>query len=214
VSFADNGDGTGTITFSNPGTIPGEYDLQVSLSDDNWGEDPVGELQSSSFTLSATLYAQATITEDSFVDPVLMDPFNMYETDTYIVYLSTHMPADIRDQVDFAITVNGGSRSFVKLSGDNIEITPDLGDAGSYTVAITITDAPGSDIGEVSMNTEFTFTVEAQPEEESLEEQLESQLSLASDAVFKELSEVEISEDAPKQPPTAKSNQVQYDGTF
>lgn len=34
------GSGTGTLTFSNPGTMLGEFDVIVNVSDDNWADDP------------------------------------------------------------------------------------------------------------------------------------------------------------------------------
>lgn len=195
--------------------MPGEFDIILNVSDDNWGDDPDGELQGTGFALKMTLFAKPSISEDSFVDPVLMDPFNLLEEDTATVFLSTYMPSDIRGEVNFAITVNGGSRSFVKLSKNKVQITPQVGDAGSYSVSVDISQAPGSDIGQISMITEFQFTVDALPQEESAEEALANKLKAAQNLALAELEKIEIAENAPKTPPSvAKARQVEFDGSF
>ena len=64
------------------------------------------------------------------------------------------------------------------------------------------------------MITEFSFTVEPLPEKESQEEKDAAKLSEAAETALKELSEIDISDDAPKEPPTARSRQVEFDGSF
>lgn len=51
-----------------------------------------------------------------------MKTFEVKPTDTYKVFLNNFMPSELKNNVEFRITVNGGNVPFVKLDGFVVEI--------------------------------------------------------------------------------------------
>ena len=144
--------------------------MKINVRDDNWGDDPVGELEGTFFRIIGSYYAKPVTTQYSFVDPILMKSFEVMPTDTYKVFLNNYMPPELKNNVDFDITVNGGNLPFVKLNGLVVEIEPDYKDFGVYVVLVKIKNSPDSDLPDLLLRTQFDFTVPAviatTPEEE------------------------------------------------
>lgn len=88
-----------------------------------------------------------------------MNDFEVQPEDIYTVFLKAFLSSQIRNEVDFAIKVNGASVAFVTFSDGRISIEPEFEHHGSYKVSITITSAAGAEIEGINMQTVFTFTV-------------------------------------------------------
>ncbi|MBX6379658.1 MAG: fibronectin type III domain-containing protein [Thermoflavifilum aggregans] len=131
-SFQDNGDGTGVITFTNPtmnqrGPYPG---IKITVHDNHGGTD------TSTFNLAVNDIYAAT--------PVIQNQITMNVATTLDDTLNANIPTP-RDYVYFSVSP---MLPFMKLDTLNgrqavLHLKPGYGDAGNYTISVTVTDKYG-----------------------------------------------------------------------
>jgi len=131
-SFQDNGDGTGVITFTNPtmnqrGPYPG---IMVTVHDNHGGTD------TTTFNLAVNDIYAAT--------PVIQNQITMNVATTVDDTLNANIPTP-RDYVYFTVSP---MLPFMKLDTINgrqavLHLKPGYGDAGNYTISVTVTDKYG-----------------------------------------------------------------------
>ncbi|MCL6524163.1 MAG: fibronectin type III domain-containing protein [Thermoflavifilum sp.] len=131
-SFQDNGDGTGVITFTNPtmnqrGPYPG---LQVTARDNHGGTDTVtfNIAVNDIYAPTPVIQSQVTMNVATHVDDTLRA--NIPTPRDYVYFtVSPMLPFMKLDTVDGRTAV--------------LHLTPGYGDAGTYTISVTVTDRYG-----------------------------------------------------------------------
>ncbi|MBX6360616.1 MAG: fibronectin type III domain-containing protein [Acidobacterium ailaaui] len=131
-SFQDNGDGTGVITFTNPtmnqrGPYPG---IKITVHDNHGGTD--------------TSIMNLAVNDIYAATPVIQNQITMNVATIVNDTLNANIPTP-RDYVYFAVSP---MLPFMKLDTINgrqavLHLKPGYGDAGNYTISVTVTDKYG-----------------------------------------------------------------------
>ncbi len=129
-SFANNGPGTGTLTFSPTASQQGTYTIKVIASDNH------GDSANSSFTL----------TVNNNYPPIVAPVSNISMAEGSSS--TTNITANDPDGNAGLVWSLSGAPSFISLSGNNgsgfLTSNPGYADAGTYPVTVTVTDASGA----------------------------------------------------------------------